>query len=585
MSETLKIVIAQINPMVGDIDANAERIITMAHQARDNYQAHLVLFPELTLTGYPPEDLLLRPSLELRINRALKYLQQNIKDVAVVVGCPLGSPLCKEGKENDAKLDSDEFNCKALFNAAVLISDGEIRHRYYKQHLPNYQVFDEVRYFTPGLAEQNPPVFKLRGVVLAISICEDIWFSETISRAKTAGAQLMLNLNASPYHQGKHRERQETLIKRFQESAMPIIYANMVGGQDELVFDGGSMVCNEKGEICFIAPFFTEGLFSLEFQNRLVEDDKLKTTGKSKRHELVISSLPESGLELSEDARLYQALTLGLKDYIEKNRFKGIVLGLSGGIDSALSLAIAVDALGPDRVEAVMMPFHYTSQMSLEDAEAEAKTLGVKYRVLPIADIYDAYMNTLDTVFADLEPNDKDTTRENLQARCRGVLLMALSNKLGHMVLTTGNKSEMAVGYATLYGDMIGGFNVLKDVYKTKVFSLANYRNNLTSTTVIPQRVIERSPSAELAPDQVDEDSLPPYSDLDQILEYYIEYDYSAQAIANKGFDLDTVKHIVRLVDLNEYKRSQSPIGVRVTRRGFGKDRRYPITSRWPAGD
>lgn len=568
MTEKLKIVIAQINPVVGDIDANAGKVIAWAHQARDEHQAHLVLFPELTLTGYPPEDLLLRPSLQIRINRALERLQQAIEGVAVVVGCPL-----KAGDD--------------LFNAAVLISEGKILHRYYKQHLPNYQVFDEVRYFTPGSfdcvsgdhgADPSSMVVNFRGVALAISLCEDIWFPGPIAKAKAQGAELMLNLNASPFHQHKHQERCETLAQRFQESPMPIVYANMVGGQDELVFDGGSMLYDEKGDLCFTAPFFEEGLFPVEFQHGGAE-------GKVNRLEVIAGSLAASKAELSDDAKLYEALKLGLRDYIEKNRFKGVVLGLSGGIDSALTLTLAVDALGADRVEAVMMPFHYTSQMSLEDAETEAKALGVVYRVLPIADIYAAFMSSLDTVFAGQEYSEKDKTRENLQARCRGVMLMALSNKQGHMVLTTGNKSEMAVGYATLYGDMVGGFNALKDVYKTKVFSLAIYRNSLAKTPVIPQRVIDRPPSAELAPDQVDEDSLPPYSQLDRILELYIEYDYSAHAIANEGFDLATVEHILRLVDLNEYKRSQAPIGVRVTRRGFGKDRRYPITSRWPVGD
>ena len=568
MSESLKIVIAQINPMVGDIEANTEKVISLANKARDEHRAHLVLFPELTLTAYPPEDLLLRPSLDIRIDQALKRLQQAIKDVAVVVGCPLSRSLKGIGDRNNAR----------LYNSAVLISGGKIIHRYDKQHLPNYQVFDEVRYFVPG--KQNKAasmVFDFRGIKLAISICEDIWFPDTIAMARSQGAQVMLNLNASPFHQEKHRDRLKTIQQRFKESPMPILYANMVGGQDELVFDGGSLVCNERGEICFTAPFFQEGLFPIEIQK--TDHDK------NNKVEIVAQSLPVSGEELTDDARLYEALKLGLRDYIHKNHFKGIVLGLSGGIDSGLSLAIAVDALGPERVEAVMMPFIYTSEMSLEDAEAEARALGVNYRVLSIENIYHAFMDTLDPVFAGQESNDKDKTKENLQARSRGVLLMALSNKLGHMVLTTGNKSEMAVGYATLYGDMVGGFNVLKDVYKSKVFQLANYRNSISEKPAIPQRVIDRPPSAELAPDQKDEDSLPPYDELDRILELYIEHDYSAKAIAEEGFNLETVKQVLRLVDLNEYKRNQAPIGVRVTRRGFGKDRRYPITCSWPAGD
>lgn len=546
MSHTLSITIAQLNFHVGDISGNAQKVIETAHTLLANEQSDLVVFPELTLTGYPPEDLLLRPSLQKRIDRALKEICQAVQGIDVLLGCP----YFVDGK---------------LYNCAVLIHDGELTSIYQKQHLPNYQVFDEVRYFTPGKQTQ---VVEVKGVPIGISICEDIWFEGPTRQAAAAGAKLMVNLNASPFHTDKQADREAALKSRVLESGVPIVYANLVGGQDELVFDGSSMLIDEKGQIRFTAPACEEGLFSLHFD---YEGQRL----------CVAEDLPKSSATKSLEARVYDALVLGLRDYVNKNGFPGVILGLSGGIDSGLSLAIAVDALGPERVQAVMMPFRYTSSMSIEDAEDEAQRLGVNYRCLPIENIYDSYMSVLAEPFAD---KAVDKTEENLQARCRGTLLMALSNKFGHMVLTTGNKSEMAVGYATLYGDMVGGYNVLKDVPKILVFKLSEYRNTLPGGPVIPQRVIDRPPSAELAPDQVDEDSLPPYSILDQILELYVERDLSADDIVAKGFNRDDVYHIIRLVDLNQYKRDQAPVGVRITRRGFGKDRRYPITCRWLAG-
>ncbi|WP_324731784.1 NAD+ synthase [Pseudomonas paeninsulae] len=543
MSQILRVVMAQLNLRAGDVHGNVESIIEAACNARDQWLADVIVFPELALCGYPPEDLLLRSSMQRRIEQGLQRLQDDVSGIYLVVGYPW---------------QEDELR----YNACAVIADGQLLASYYKQKLPNYRVFDERRYFEPG---NQPCVVDIKGVAVALSICEDIWFAEPMAQARAAGAQVMLSLNASPFHLDKQREREEALAERAREGAMPIVYVNQVGGQDELVFDGGSCVVDADGQVCQRMAAFTEGLYPVD----LVCDGER------------VSPRPANCVPLPElEASVYQALVVGVRDYVGKNGFKGVLIGLSGGIDSALTLAVAVDALGAKRVEAVMMPYRYTAQISLEDAELEAHALGVTYRVLPIGPMVEAFMGTLAPVFKGLA---RDATEENLQARCRGTLLMALSNKQGYLVLTTGNKSEMAVGYATLYGDMAGGFDVLKDVPKTLVFRLCEYRNSRGGG--IPQRVIDRPPSAELAPDQQDEDSLPPYPVLDEILKLYIEYDLSADAIIAEGFDADTVKRVLRLVDLNEYKRRQAAVGVRVTQRGFGRDRRYPITSGWRIGD
>jgi len=538
----LTIALAQLNTLVGDIPGNTQRVLQYAQRALDA-QADVVVFPELTLTGYPPEDLLLRPSLDVRIERALSELQAANLSIAIVVGYP-------------------KRIHNTLFNMAGVIQSGKLVAEYAKQCLPNYQVFDEKRYFAAG---NQACVFELKGVLTALTICEDIWHPEPMAQAKAAGAALMLNLNASPYHQGKQLEREAVVAARAREGNMPVAYVNLVGGQDELVFDGGSVLIDALGQTQYRAPAYLEDLFLARIElgnNRL--------------------SIPAQTITPISDnlESVYQALVLGMRDYVNKNRFKGVVLGLSGGIDSALTLAMAVDALGAERVEAVMMPFRYTSELSKDDAAEQAKRMGVKYSSISIEPMYEAFMAQLAEEFVGTK---RDTTEENLQARCRGVLLMAISNKKGFLVLTTGNKSEMAVGYSTLYGDMAGGFDALKDVPKTLVFALAKYRNTLGE--VIPTTVITRPPSAELAPDQKDEDSLPPYSILDQILALYVEHDLSAEAIIAKGFARDQVERVVRLVDVNEYKRRQAPIGVRITQRGFGRDRRYPITSGWKMGD
>lgn len=543
MAESIRVALAQWDFLVGDIPGNAEKIIELAQRARQEQQADLVVFPELALTGYPPEDLLLRPSLQVRVEKALQAICQAVTEVALIVGLPW--------RDGDA-----------LYNAAALIDQGQVKGLYYKQCLPNYQVFDEVRYFQPG---QLPFVAELKGIKIAINICEDLWQEAPMRQAAEAGAQLLVSLNASPFHVGKQQERYNLVRKQARDNRLPVIYLNTVGGQDELVFDGGSFVMDAAGELALAAPQFQQNLFAVECRLEASRVIPLQ----EERHE-----------PLTEEASVYQALVMGVRDYINKNRFKSVVLGLSGGLDSAVTLAVAADALGADRVRAIMMPFRYTSSMSLEDAELQAKTLGVRYEVLPIEPVYDAFMNVLSEPFADLPA---DTTEENLQARCRGVLLMSISNKTGALVLTTSNKSEIAVGYSTLYGDMAGGFDVLKDVPKTLVYRLADYRNRLSPC--IPQRVIDRPPSAELAPGQEDQDSLPPYDVLDRILHLYIEEDQSADAIVAQGFSREEVYRVLRLVDISEYKRRQAPIGVRISKRGFGRDRRYPITSGWRLGE
>ena len=541
----LTVVLAQINPLVGDIDGNVDRVLAFVKQHCEKYPAAMVVFPELTLTGYPPEDLLLRSSIGPRVARALERLSQAKCTQSLVVGYP----LVRDGQ---------------LYNMAGVISQGRLLYQYAKRCLPNYQVFDEKRYFSPGLVSG---VFSFGGLNLGISICEDIWDGSPLEEFKGSDVDLVLNLNASPFHKEKQARREALLAERSRSIDAPIVYVNQVGAQDELVFDGGSVATARDGSVIARAPLFEEHALVLQFE---------ATTR-------TLSQLNRDGLlahERDSVATVYRALVLGVRDYVNKNGFKGVVLGLSGGIDSALTLAVAVDALGAERVQAVMMPFRYTSQMSLEDAAAQAQTLGVRYHVIGIEAIYGAFTEALQGVFANAAA---DKTEENIQARSRGVLLMAISNKLGYLVLTTGNKSEMAVGYATLYGDMAGGLDVLKDVPKTLVFELARHCNR--QTEIIPERVITRPPSAELAPGQVDEDSLPPYAVLDQILELYIERDQSAQAIIDRGFESEAVMKVLRMVDINEYKRRQAPIGIRISERAFGRDRRYPITNGWSLGD
>ena len=540
----LRISVAQLNMLVGDIPGNTQKVLDTAKQALDQ-GADLLVFPELCLTGYPPEDLLLRPSLESRINKAIEAIIAAQLPMTLLVGYP---------KRIDGK----------LFNMAGVIDQGKLVAEYAKQCLPNYQVFDEKRYFTPG---ETSVVFSCKGVSVGICICEDIWFPEPAQKAKAAGAEIIISLHASPYHQGKQSQRENETRARAVDNQLLIVYANAVGGQDELVFDGGSHIVDATGQIIFRAPAFVEDISCVDLPIDLIKN----------AHALPASTCVAQVDRLQE---IYQALVLGVRDYVQKNRFKGVVLGLSGGIDSALTLAIAVDALGADKVEAVMMPFRYTSDLSKTDAAEQAKRMGVRYSSISIEAMYDAFMASLSDEFAGLK---SDTTEENLQARCRGVVLMAISNKKGYLVLTTGNKSEMAVGYSTLYGDMAGGFDVLKDVFKTQVFALARYRNSIES--VIPESVITRPPSAELAPDQKDEDSLPPYDILDQILAFYVEQDQSAEAIIARGFNREQVERVIRLVDINEYKRRQSPIGIRISQRGFGRDRRYPITNGWKMGE
>ncbi|SDM54578.1 NAD+ synthase (glutamine-hydrolysing) [Franzmannia pantelleriensis] len=542
--QDLTLVMAQLDPLVGDIPGNTERAIESVREARIEHGADIVVLPELFLTGYPPEDLLLRPSMETRLREARSRMAEKMsREVLVIVGYP----GMREGQR---------------YNLAGLLYQGEWQAEYAKQALPNYQVFDEQRYFTPG---SEPLVFEYKGAKLGILICEDMWQEAPARKAKQAGAEILVTLNASPFHQDKPAERLTLFAERAAEVGLPLVYVNQIGGQDELVFDGGSACVDAQGKLQVQAPHWQVGLMPVQ----LVKEKS--------------GWVPRGGEiepEVEAEESLYCALVTGVRDYVNKSGFKGVVLGLSGGIDSALSLAIAVDALGPERVHAVMMPYHYTAEISQQDAAEQARLLGVNYEVMPIAPMVEAFSETLAESFAGTE---RDTTEENLQSRVRGVLLMAISNKKGLMVLTTGNKSEMAVGYATLYGDMVGGYNALKDVYKTWVYRLARWRN--TQEPAIPERVITRPPSAELAPDQQDSDSLPNYDTLDAILTRYIEGDLSAEAIIEAGFPREDVYRVVQLVDRCEYKRRQAPVGVRVTPRGFGRDRRYPIVNGWQPGE
>ena len=538
-----RMALAQVNPLVGDIAGNLRMVLETVHRAQREHAADLVVFPELVLTGYPPEDLLLRPGFLERVEAALGELCQGLgaEKPQVILGYPRRR---QEG----------------LVNAAGLVRGGKIVAEYAKQCLPNYQVFDEKRYFTAG---QGATVVEIAGLPIGLSICEDLWEPAPARLAAEAGAKLLLNLNASPFHRGKQEERRALLAERVRESGLPIVYVNLLGGQDELVFDGGSMAMDARGESCFAAPCFRQGIYPLDIRSTAVGD---------------VEIVPgEITPPLSDIASVYETLLLGVRDYLDKNSFPGAIIGLSGGIDSALSLAVATDALGAERVQAVMMPSSHTASMSVEDAEAEARALGVRFHTVSIQPLYDAFCQELKPL---LSPDSPSETFENLQARCRGVLLMALSNSSGALVLTTGNKSEMAVGYATLYGDMAGGFDVLKDVPKTLVYDLARYRNGISPD--IPERVLTRPPSAELRPGQQDDDNLPSYEVLDPILEMYIERDREPAEIIAAGFEEEDVRKTAGLVDRSEHKRRQAPIGIRISRRGFGRDRRYPITSAWP---
>ncbi|CAI0850903.1 Glutamine-dependent NAD(+) synthetase [Serratia quinivorans] len=533
MSRSLSIALAQLNLLVGDIEGNTERMLQTV-QEQQKAGADLVMFTELALSGYPPEDLLYRNDFYQRCDAQLQRLQQASAEVAILVGHPW-----REGDK--------------LYNALSLFSEGQLLARYFKQQLPNYGVFDEKRYFQAG---SETCVVELKGYQLGLLICEDLWFPGPVDAAKAAGAEMILSINASPYNREKPYIRKTLMAGHCQRTHLPLVYLNQIGGQDELIFDGCSKVFDAAGNMTHRLTAFAEQVTLLEL------------------NELEVVPMTAPAAELPQLAQVYEALVLAVRDYVTKNGFKGAVLGLSGGIDSALTLAIAVDALGKDKVQALMMPFRYTADISIADAREEAEILGIEFDIVSIEPMFDAFMGQLTPMFAGTE---RDTTEENLQARCRGVVLMALSNKRRSIVLTTGNKSEMAVGYATLYGDMAGGFDVLKDVPKTLVFKLSEYRN--TVSYVIPQRVIDRPPSAELAPDQLDQDSLPPYDILDAILEGYVERDKSVADLVAEGFDEAIVRKVIRLVDINEYKRRQAAVGPRITARNFGKDRRYPITS------
>jgi NAD+ synthase (glutamine-hydrolysing) len=530
---------AQLNLVVGDVEGNTSHIIRAADRAREELSADVVMTPELAVSGYPPEDLLFHSGLRAQVARSIERLRSDVRGVTLVAGYP-------------------EYVDKCIFNSAIVMRDGEILANHRKACLPNYRVFDEKRYFTAG---SLPTVLDLNGIRAGILVCEDIWEPEPAARARRAGAEVLLVINASPYEVNKQRQRERDVVRRrVTETGVPLLFVNLIGGQDELVFDGNSFVMDARGEVTMRAPAFEEDLYAVDLE--------VAVDGG-------VTPRPGSIAPLQDQVEsVYGALVQGTRDYVNKHRFPGVVLGLSGGVDSALTLCIAVDALGPDRVHSVAMPSRYTSQMSKDDAALQASWLKVKHSEISIEGMFEATLRALNHEFAG---KPTDTAEENIQSRCRGVLLMGISNKTGRMLLTTGNKSEMAVGYATLYGDMAGGFAPIKDCSKLLVYRLAAWRN--AQSRVIPARVIERPPSAELRPEQRDTDSLPPYEVLDPILEAFIEEDLSVDQIAARGFDRAIVGRILDLVRRNEYKRRQAPPGVRVSGRAFGRDWRYPITN------
>jgi NAD+ synthase (glutamine-hydrolysing) len=538
---SLKIVIGQLNFLVGDIEGNAKLMLEKAAHAKEVLNADMIVFPELSLTSYPPEDLLFRDDFHVKVQQALEFMRKSMPDdIAIIFGLP-------EKKDHH------------IYNQATCLYQKKILATYTKQELPNYKVFDEKRYFTP---KQDTCIFDFKGFKIGLLICEDIWYPEPIRSAEKAGAEFVISINASPFNIRQAQTRENLLSVHAHHNKLPILYVNLVGGQDELVFDGGSFIIDADATIAAQAPYFKESLLPVVLKK-----------SSSNKISVVAQWSPSTP---TTHEKIYQALVLGLRDYVHKNGFKGVILGLSGGIDSALACAIAVDALGAENVLGVLLPSKYTAKISIDDAISEAKALKIQYKTLSIQPMFESILATLKPVFHHENPS---TVEENIQARCRGILLMALSNETGLMTLTTSNKSESAVGYTTLYGDMCGGLAILKDVSKTLLYELARYRNDISP--VIPERVITRPPSAELRENQKDEDSLPPYDILDQIIERYVEQDQSIEDICKAGFDRSTVKRIVKLIHQNEYKRRQSAPGVRITQRAFGKDRRYPITARW----
>ena len=583
-----RMAMVQMNPTVGDLDGNVRRIIGWLREAK-KATPDLVAFPELAITGYPPEDLLLKPQFVADNRRALNEVIRACRDCVAVVGYVGQGPLTGLRQGAAAVLPAGRHE---LYNAAAVIADRKLAMTYAKWYLPNYGVFDESRYFNPGC---RLPLVTVKGTVVGVNICEDIWLPEGPTRGQAnAGAEVIVNINASPFHVGKSRSREEMLATRARDNRVILTYTNTAGGQDELIFDGHSVVMDYTGEVIARAKGFEEDLLVVDLNVEAVARARAaegRKAGLSRKGASPIDRIVLKGGPTTRRARLvpstemladpldevYRALTLGVRDYVTKNGFKQVVIGLSGGIDSALTAVIAVDALGADNVLGVFMPSPYTSRESRKDTQELARRLGIELKTLPITPPFKSYLQTLKPAFAG---TNVDTTEENLQARIRGNLLMALSNKFGHLVLTTGNKSEMSVGYATLYGDMAGGFAVIKDVPKTMVYELARRRNGVGSE-VIPKCILDRAPTAELRPHQKDEDSLPPYPVLDPILKAYVEDDRSVEEMVDMGFDRKTVVRVVGLVDRSEYKRRQAPVGIKITHRGLGKDRRMPITNKY----